>query len=526
MEKRLQQFIDKHVKIIVPLSKQAAEAYFKASISGMPEDYQKAAELEMQINKIYSNKNEFSELKQINNSSDIKNPNLKRQLVLLYNDYLGKQVDEKLLEEIIQLQNKNENLFATHRVKYNDKTYTDNQVDEILKTSTDCEELKGIYLSSKEIGKVVEEDVLHMVNLRNKSAQHLGFNNYHDMSLHLSEQDPDDMDLLFDSLDNLSREPYYSVKENIDSFLAKKYGINESDLKPWHYQNRFFQEAPEIYATSLDDYFEDKDIEKITNLYFESIGLPIKEILNNSDLYEKENKYQHAYCINIDREGDIRVICNIKSNANWMGTILHEFGHAVYDKYVDMSLPWILRSHSHIFTTEAIAMFFARLASNLDWIEKFADVKINDREEKKEIINKNLQTNLLVFSRWAQLMYRFEKSMYNNPNQNLNLLWWDLVEEYQNIKRPEKRNEPDWAAKIHLALYPAYYHNYLLGELLASQLQEYLSYQTEYYFKGYNVGNYLKANIFNTGAKYNWKTLIQKATGEELNPEYFIKHIS
>ena len=65
MEKRLSQFIDNHVKIIAPLSQNATEAYFNASISGKPEDYQKASDLELQINKIYANKEEFAELKAI-----------------------------------------------------------------------------------------------------------------------------------------------------------------------------------------------------------------------------------------------------------------------------------------------------------------------------------------------------------------------------------------------------------------------------------------------------------------------------
>ena len=76
----------------------------------------------------------------------------------------------------------------------------------------------------------------------------------------------------------------------------------------------------------------------------------------------------------------------------------------------------------------------------------------------------------MVFSRWAQVMFRFEKSMYENPDQDLNRRWWELAEKYQLLKMPAGRNEPDWAAKIHIALYPCYYHNYLLGELLASQL--------------------------------------------------------
>jgi peptidyl-dipeptidase A len=346
------------------------------------------------------------------------------------------------------------------------------------------------------------------------------------MSLFLSEQKHEEMDALFDKLDDLTREPFKRIKENIDSYLSDKLGIRISELMPWHYDNKYFQEAPEIFETDLDNYFVDKDIEKITKDYYNSIGLPIEDMIQNSDLYEKENKYQHAYCINIDRKGDVRVICNIKPNANWMGTMLHEFGHAVYDKFVDMSMPWLLRSHSHIFTTEAIAMFFGRLVSNLDWIEKYTDANIENRQELDIQISNNLKLNLMVFSRWVQVMYRFEKQMYTNPKQDLNVLWWDLVEEYQDIKRPENRNEPDWASKIHVALYPAYYHNYMLGELLASQLQEKLAGNVGNYFEGKNVGDFLKVNIFAPGARLKWNALIQSATGEELNPAYFVNHIS
>ena len=72
-------------------------------------------------------------------------------------------------------------------------------------------------------------------------------------------------------------------------------------------------------------------------------------------------------------------------------------------------------------------------------------------------------------------MFRFEKACTRTRNQDLNTLWWDLVERYQLLRRPEGRNEPDWASKIHVALYPAYYHNYLMGQLLASQFSHHVA---------------------------------------------------
>ena len=124
--------------------------------------------------------------------------------------------------------------------------------------------------------------------------------------------------------------------------------------------------------------------------------------------------------------------------------------------------------------------------------------------------------------------------MYENPDQDLNSLWWKLVEKYQGIKKPRDRDKPDWASKIHIALYPVYYQNYMLGELLASQLYYYLkekvlkdsSKEMVSFVNKKEVGDYLTNLFFSYGALYKWDELVQKSTGEELNPEYWIKQFA
>jgi peptidyl-dipeptidase A len=114
--------------------------------------------------------------------------------------------------------------------------------------------------------------------------------------------------------------------------------------------------------------------------------------------------------------------------------------------------------------------------------------------------------------------------MYENPDQDLNKLWWDLVEEYQMVKKPEGRNQPDWASKIHIATSPCYYHNYHMGELLASQLDYYIKTnilelkegEMTSYYNNKKVGKYLIDEVYAPGAKYQWNDMIEKATGEKL----------
>jgi peptidyl-dipeptidase A len=351
------------------------------------------------------------------------------------------------------------------------------------------------------------------------------------MSLTLDDQNPEEIFELFNELDELTKDSFAKLKDEMDTHLAKLYNVKKDELMPWHYQDKFFQLGPKLYNVDLDKYYKNKNIEELTVKYFNSIGLPIADLVKRSDLYEKENKYQHAYCTNIDRKSDIRVVCNIKDNEYWMGTMLHEFGHAVYEKYFDMELPWTLREPSHTFTTEAIAMLLGRMSTNARWIKDNIGISNDEKQAIEKDSFNTLRLQQLTFSRWVQVVYRFEKNMYENPNQDLNTLWWDLVEKYQLMKKPISRNKPDWASKIHIALYPAYYHNYLLGELLASQLHNYIveailkskSLNDHSYTNNKKVGEYLIKNVFNAANKYYWNEMIEKATGEKLTAKYYSK---
>jgi len=258
--------------------------------------------------------------------------------------------------------------------------------------------------------------------------------------------------------------------------------------------------------------------------------LPVETIVANSDLYDREGKNPHAFSTDIDREGDVRILCNLQNDERWMGTLLHELGHGVYDKYHEMTLPYFLRQPAHSFTTEAIANFFGRLSRNPAWMQPMLGLTDAERREVESVSSQYLQLQMLLFARWSMVMYHFEKELYANPEQDLNEVWWQLVEKYQFVKKPVGRNQPDWAAKIHVAMYPCYYHNYQLGELLASQLHTYLvknvllkeSDQGIGYVGEKRVGEYLRKRIFEAGASYQWNEMITRATGEPLNAKYFV----
>jgi peptidyl-dipeptidase A len=126
-------------------------------------------------------------------------------------------------------------------------------------------------------------------------------------------------------------------------------------------------------------------------------------------------------------------------------------------------------------------------------------------------------------------MLRFEKGMYENPDQDLSKLWYDLVEKYQKLKRPPGRKAPDYGSKIHIVVAPVYYHNYMMGELFASQLHHAIAREvykgadpnTVIYAGNKDVGAFMKKYVFAPGRTLDWNGLTKHATGDLLDAKAF-----
>ncbi len=529
-EQQAADFIKSHIEVVKPLLIESNIAYWEAANSGKAEDYDKVSALELEIRQIYSNHEEYALVKRLKESGKVKDRLLARQVEGLYNSYLENQIEPELLKTIVDLNNEIQKDFSTHRATIGGEKVTDNRIKEILKTETDSEKRKEAWLASKQVGGVVADDLIRLVKLRNEAARKVGFDNFHTLSLTTSEQKVEELDRILGELEELTNVPFAELKAELDSRLADMYDVKVEDLAPWHYHDPFFQETPLVYDLDLDAYYQNKDVKDLAVTYFAGIGLPVKSIIARSDLYEREGKNPHAFCTDIDREGDVRILCNLKNNEYWMEVILHELGHAVYDKFNDPNVPFGLRTPAHIFTTEAIAMFFGRLSRNAAWMQATLGLSDQQRTEIEEVSRKYSQLKQIIFARWVLVMYNFEKQLYANPDQDLNALWWEMVEKYQLVRKPEGRVAPDWAAKIHFAIAPCYYHNYMLGELLASQIHHHLvfkllgleSSQDVGYIGEPDIGEFLSKKIFEPGAIYHWNELIERATGESLMPKYFV----
>lgn len=517
----LTKFIINCTAKIAPLEKANHIAWWNLAVTGDDKFAKEYQDSKIELRKIFSSKEDYEFIK---THSKEKDPLIQRQATLLLHEYTENQIPIETIQKIVQLETEIESIYTNFRPVINGKEVSNNDVKKVLVECKDQQERKEAWEASKRIGEQVESKVKQLITMRNESAKKVGFTDFYSMRLKLQELDQERLFALLKQLEQETSSSWQKYKPQLDQTLAKRYNISTSEIKPWHYEDPFFQEAPR-QKLDMDTFFKGKPLVDIGKKYYSTIGLPVDDILDRSDLYEREKKNQHAFCICIDRSQDVRTLCNMRDNAYWMSTLLHELGHAVYDKFIDQQLPFLLRTPAHTSTTEAIAMLFGRINYDGNFLHHYCDVDLDTAHKTEQLAKQQTAASLLVFARWVLVMTHFERAMYQQPGLDLNKFWWDCVERFQGIKRIPGRNQPDWAAKLHLACAPVYYQNYIIGEMTASQLyhklQGVVKSHQEQYVTSPNVGKWLKTRLLSQGAKFNWEETLKHASGEALNPLYF-----
>jgi len=444
-----------------------------------------------------------------------------RQLELLQREYRRSKAPDDLRKQIIELTLNIEETVSVFRPTLRGRTVNSNELDRILLHEEDEATRREAWLATRQVGQEVSEEAIALVKLRNELAQHLGFTNYFELAVDDEELSIDFVEGILDALHKQSEAAWTSCRTNIESELCMARGKSIEDLMPWDHSDRFFQSYPrKDPSLSTDSWFEPSTIRRHSQNFFRRVGLPIEQLWEASDMMPREGKYPHAFCIGIDNPEDVRVLCNLDGTTRWMDTTLHEFGHALYNRYIDPELPWLLREAAHTFITEAVAMYFGRHARDPRWLTGIVGIPA-DRTSPIAGVQAESQ---LIFSRWAMLVTRFEQAMYTDPNQDLNDLWWRLSTELQGLKRPEGHDLPDWASKVHISCYPAYYQNYIYGELLASQFRECIVQgpKGESGTLEAEVGDFFKP-LFSTGRSQSWQHTIRTRTGRDLDPGAWLK---
>ena len=558
----IEHFIARFEERLAPLEKALGEAWWDLSTTGTEEAQSELVSAGTEYNRLFADRDEYALVRGwYEGRGSLEGSLLRRQVEVLYRAFAGRQGDEETLTRIEELEAQANAVFGNHRGTVGGREAGENEIREILRSSEDEAMRREAWEAQKGVGREAEGIVRELARLRNRLARAEGYENHHARSLDLQEIDDAELDRLLRNLEAATKSPFEELKWKLDTVLRRRFGVER--VMPWHLSDPFFQSCKHDPVTlpreagrgnpegapragdigqvmdggnaanelDLDRFFEDQDLKALTRKTYDNMGLEVRDVLAKSDLYERAGKSQHAFCTRVGRSYpyDVRVLANVRPDSYWMDTMLHEFGHAVYDKYINPQLPYLLRTVAHTSTTEAVALMMGSLADDPGWLSSAAGVPEGELEKYRGRLLWSSRADRLVFVRWALVVYRFEKALYADPDhEDLNSLWWDLVEGLQMAERPSGRDEPDWAAKVHLSVAPVYYHNYVLGHITAAQLRRHIEENVVGgpFYGSEIAGRYLQEAVFGPGARGDWRTTVLRATGEELNPRYFVEALS
>ena len=506
-------FLDAFVSKVQQKSLQVNQATWILETIGSNDAAALKASLEIELRLLFNDEKIFKQLVAWSQDASLTDNLIKRQLNVLIRMFKPNLIPKTLIEKIAQEEACLSLLYSNFRVSLDGVSLSENDVKEILKNESDPDVRKKIWDASKQIGKLLAPHIIELVHLRNDAAKSLGYKNYFAMQLDLQEVDEEWLFSLLNRVSNESESAYAQLINEINEDAACRFNVPKDAIGPWAWSEPFCQEDP-MDAQALDELVNGIDIIEAAKKFYATMEFDVNVVLKRSDNFERPGQSQHAFCLHIDREGESRTLNNVKPTIKWIEVVLHELGHAVYELGFDQKLPWLLKEPPHMITTEAMALLMGRQAYRAKSLSILAPDSSELLKAKAEI---SLRRRQLIFSRWVLVITHFERELYGNPDQNLNELWWKLVEKFQKIKSSGSSYQCDWAAKYHIGLAPIYYFSYLLGELLASVLEEEMSVLPQN-----KLSTFFNERLFRPGNSLDWKTLVEEATGKELSPDSWL----
>ncbi|HKE00874.1 MAG TPA: M2 family metallopeptidase [Planctomycetota bacterium] len=426
---------------------------------------------------------------------------------------------------------------------------TPNDIEDVLRKSTDLEERRRAWEASKTSGVALRDGLVELRDLRNQVAKAMGHDSF--FALQVADyglKTPQMMATMERSLADV-RPLYEQLHAWAKRKLAAKFGQPVPKRIPAHWLgNRWGQEWPGLAdAVDLDPLFKDKkprDIVETAQDFYSSMGFPDlpKSFWELSDLYElpagsKKKKNTHASAWHMNLETDVRSLMSVKPDFEWFLTAHHELGHIhYYLAYSKPGVPLLLRDGADRAFHEAIGELIALAAAQQPYLR---DLGVLGADTKIDPIAWQLSEALksVVFLPFAAgTMTFFEHDLYEEPlaASKLNERWWRYVARFQGIEPPGPRGETfcDAATKTHINDDPAQYYDYALATLIKFQLHDHIARKILHqdprsvsYRGSKQVGDFLRS-ILAQGATKPGYQIIREATGEDLSGRAMLEYFA
>ncbi len=430
----------------------------------------------------------------------------KRRLELLMQTVLFSRVEAD--ETITHLRDSLAQFDVNYRAEFEGAPQSSSYLYKIFRTDGNRSRREAAYRAWCSVGGELADGLGKLIRMRNQKARGLGYNNYFRMVFSQQGFDIDEYLTLLKTLDSLSREKYTALLENAKDRLGVE------PLEIWDLAYSYVD-----LSKKVDAYFPADSQMLYVKRSLKGIGFNLDKLPIYFDLSSREGKSQLAYAFPIKPPYDIRVLANLTDGIGSTQVLLHEIGHALHFAHINQERALFVTDFSSCWT-EGMAQIIAALCDERQWLKEYPHLPPSLVEQF--LIAK--QERDIIGLRTTLVRLYFEYEAYQNPNRDLNKLYWDLFEKYMLLPRHE--DIKPWAAIIHYTTHPVYLHNYLIADIITAQTMDYLEENYSSIVDNPTIGAFLVQNYYRFGSRYDWRELLERGTGEKLNPTYLLRRLN
>ena len=419
-------------------------------------------------------------------------------------------------------------------------------LEEIIGSSRDPEELKKAWLGWHQIAIPIRKDYVRFVELSNKGAKEMGFKDTGAMWRSKYDMEPDAFAAEMERLWQQVKPLYDSLYTYTRRKLSEKYGkevVAEDKPIPAHLLGNMWAQTwgnvyPLLAPANADRGYDLTQILKGRNTdakqmvrygegFFTSLGFdPLPPTFWERSLFLKPADREvvcHASAWDIDYEKDVRLKMCVQINEEDFSTVHHELGHNYY-QMAYAGKPFLFRESANDAFHEAIGDTVALSVTppylkQLGLIDKVPD----PNADIGFLLNRALEKVAFLPFGYTVDQWRWKVFSGEVGPNDYNKAWWDLREKYQGVAPPVPRTEQDFdpGAKYHVPANTPY-ARYFLAAILQFQFHRALCreagfsgplYQCSIYGNK-KAGEKLKAMLA-MGSSEPWPAALKAMTGED-----------
>ncbi len=429
-------------------------------------------------------------------------PALKRRLEIIYGNYLRGVVTAN--GAVARLVDSLQTISRVRRIVFEGSSTTTAELRSILKHDDNAARRREAYTVLTSPDHELIAGLASLARLRNQVVARFGYNSYFDLMLIADGLDRSDMNDILRQVDEWSRDAY---KVMLDS-LKNSLGIDSPG--PWDIERALY--AAEDAAAG---YLPATGQMALADATMSGLGIKLGAL----PIYFADQDSSFAdpvgHSLPIHVPDDIRVPTFLADGLPSVRRLFRQLGEALYLSNIEQDEAILARPSAPCFRY-GMADVISHFASMDGWLRKYAGMP----EPMVMQVHASRSALRLYHLRLLLVQIMFEKQLYANPSGDITAAYRSLFEQYMMI--PAVGGSIPTDLVMGYITDPVQHQNELVGKCVRAQVYRYLRERYGSVLDNERTREFMVHNFYRFGALDNWKTLLQRGTGEPLNVSYLI----